>query len=541
MLLASPISLFSSMITVAFISLWSQALNFAKESEGVELTDVSDDILYQAILVTYGLATYTFLRAKNDDPGYLPPRWRPRDVEAEKILDYCKICQGYKPLRSYHPNASEFCISRMDHYCSFLSNSVGLNNHTYFVAFIVTYWLANSLSIYVTFVFLLSCYQDPGAILQYEDADEIVVTIQFHVAMLSFCFSLMFVCPILTYLLCVQLRNLAQNLTVVETMLVNDAISAGRVVDNPFDIGMLPNICQLFDFMSMDGTNFPVKPGGNELAFLVEARRQKKERDEGVRGKKYKVVKPFSDSDVNCQNVLDTPVHLDNNMKVSPGEEVIVSRKSGAWAYAHKRGKDEFGWIPQQAIVEDEEAKRQQQPARPLNQRRDLKHRHVLQPNKWRGGQGRDEVERHRKNIREYAGAHNNIHDGVGRRGPHHHGHHHNVPIHRVHHAFKHGPGRHDHRARRHHGAGYENMQKNYHPLRKRGNDQDSDDGPRRDNDPRRRDNQFPRRVQDNMRAEHDLGPGRDPEIKHAHQYPGKANRAQRAYGPGHNRGGRRQ
>lgn len=102
-------------------------------------------------------------------PGGLPPEWRawngnvasapstpwyaavadgwvePPDEEQGKgkhpELDYqvifCKKCQSYAPPRAHHCSKMGECVLKMDHYCVFLHNTVGLNNHKHFFQFVI--------------------------------------------------------------------------------------------------------------------------------------------------------------------------------------------------------------------------------------------------------------------------------------------------------------------------------------------------------------------------------------------------------------------
>lgn len=68
-------------------------------------------------------------------PGHVPalcvsvhaPVRRPR---------YCKHCQCWKPERSHHCRVNGRCVLRMDHYCIWLVNCVGLLNYKAFLLFL---------------------------------------------------------------------------------------------------------------------------------------------------------------------------------------------------------------------------------------------------------------------------------------------------------------------------------------------------------------------------------------------------------------------
>ena len=55
--------------------------------------------------------------------------------DKEKL--FCKKCEKYRPLRTHHCSACNYCVCRMDHHCWFLNNCVGINNHRYFFQFLL--------------------------------------------------------------------------------------------------------------------------------------------------------------------------------------------------------------------------------------------------------------------------------------------------------------------------------------------------------------------------------------------------------------------
>lgn len=52
------------------------------------------------------------------------------------VLNYCKQCKIYKPLRAHHCSVCKVCVLKMDHHCPWINNCVGQNNHRYFILFI---------------------------------------------------------------------------------------------------------------------------------------------------------------------------------------------------------------------------------------------------------------------------------------------------------------------------------------------------------------------------------------------------------------------
>ncbi|ETO27284.1 zinc finger protein [Reticulomyxa filosa] len=58
-------------------------------------------------------------------------------VVTDMSKEFCRHCQSYRPPRTHHCSRCQMCISRMDHHCAFLNNCVGLNNHRYFLQFLM--------------------------------------------------------------------------------------------------------------------------------------------------------------------------------------------------------------------------------------------------------------------------------------------------------------------------------------------------------------------------------------------------------------------
>lgn len=54
--------------------------------------------------------------------------WRPR---------YCKKCRAWKPPRAHHCSVSGHCVLKMDHYCIWMVNTIGLLNYKSFLLFLI--------------------------------------------------------------------------------------------------------------------------------------------------------------------------------------------------------------------------------------------------------------------------------------------------------------------------------------------------------------------------------------------------------------------
>jgi len=51
----------------------------------------------------------------------------------EKLPQLCTTCMMAKPLRAKHCKSCNRCVARMDHYCYWLDNCVGVENHKWFI------------------------------------------------------------------------------------------------------------------------------------------------------------------------------------------------------------------------------------------------------------------------------------------------------------------------------------------------------------------------------------------------------------------------
>ncbi|KAM0786270.1 hypothetical protein ACM66B_007067 [Microbotryomycetes sp. NB124-2] len=92
------------------------------------------------------LLSYNFFRAVTLDPGWIP--FAANDMELkdsiEDLIDsgsfngqmFCLDCLTRRPLRSKHSYVTKRCVARFDHYCPWVWNDVGVNNHRQFLLFV---------------------------------------------------------------------------------------------------------------------------------------------------------------------------------------------------------------------------------------------------------------------------------------------------------------------------------------------------------------------------------------------------------------------
>jgi len=109
------------------------------------LTEVAGDtarIVEGVFFFLFVIMLYCYFSAMKGDPGRLSSlvpslalaldeEWEPH--EGVKV---CARCRRGKPPRSHHCSALGDCVLRMDHFCPWVNNCVGLLNHKYFILFL---------------------------------------------------------------------------------------------------------------------------------------------------------------------------------------------------------------------------------------------------------------------------------------------------------------------------------------------------------------------------------------------------------------------
>eukprot|EP00882_Tetradesmus_deserticola_P013688 GHRQ01014535.1.p3 GENE.GHRQ01014535.1~~GHRQ01014535.1.p3 ORF type:complete len:225 (+),score=84.59 GHRQ01014535.1:596-1270(+) len=113
------------------------------------------------------MLSWCYLATVLVDPGRVPPGWHPfpddavaaRELELMQYADYyidrrdprrprfCKRCSAWKPERSHHCSMSGQCVLKMDHYCIWVVNCVGLLNYKFFLQFLAYTFVASVMAI----------------------------------------------------------------------------------------------------------------------------------------------------------------------------------------------------------------------------------------------------------------------------------------------------------------------------------------------------------------------------------------------------------
>ena len=118
-------------------------------------------LVLEGIMV--GLASLCYLshiRAMLTNPGAVPYGARPlpdreeyeQQPDASSKVPYrswCRRCESYKPPRAHHDSCTDRCVSKMDHFCPWVNNCVGVLNHKLFILFLLYIFLISLFSLTV--------------------------------------------------------------------------------------------------------------------------------------------------------------------------------------------------------------------------------------------------------------------------------------------------------------------------------------------------------------------------------------------------------
>ncbi|KAL7432936.1 hypothetical protein ACHAXM_010197 [Skeletonema potamos] len=136
-------------------------------------------ILYALLYVPFSaLALASLFMATMTDPGAVPMGARPipanlasesdsivteRDtvrggLRRRRGIRRCRKCNdNYKPPRAHHDSVTGRCVVKMDHYCPWVCNAVGIMNHKFFILFILYTFLTAIVSLALILIKFIRC------------------------------------------------------------------------------------------------------------------------------------------------------------------------------------------------------------------------------------------------------------------------------------------------------------------------------------------------------------------------------------------------
>ncbi|KAJ5077646.1 ankyrin repeat-containing protein [Anaeramoeba ignava] len=146
--------------------------------------------------------------------------------------EYCYTCKMRKPLRSKHDTTLGYCVARYDHYCSWMYNVIGFDNHREFISSIISSTLATILLYILIFFDLFDSF---GKLEQ--NGTEKISLISFFANQYQWCSGLFLICIIyfswLSLLVFGQLNLISKNLTTNERINFKRYFPLGK---NPYNL-----------------------------------------------------------------------------------------------------------------------------------------------------------------------------------------------------------------------------------------------------------------------------------------------------------------
>lgn len=260
------IAIVGGLVAMANYSVWTQALlpgihNGRQFPSHDMKPHVGGQLWYTMISCVYagtiGMLTWCYVRTMADCPGQVPDSWFPfspedfseeecnlmryddmyridvldkysKDLEeysAEALDDgkkgrahvaylyatrprWCKKCRRWKPPRSHHCSMKNACVLKMDHYCVWMTNTIGALNYKSFVLFLGWTCLACILSAALLFQPCVIFVTEPARL----GGMDVITSI---VSFMSFVFTAAFTLALIGFLI-MHGNLIRKNMTTIE-------------------------------------------------------------------------------------------------------------------------------------------------------------------------------------------------------------------------------------------------------------------------------------------------------------------------------------
>ncbi|CBY11136.1 unnamed protein product [Oikopleura dioica] len=293
-------------------------------------------------------------------PGSAPKGWKPKFKEDEQFLQYCKVCEGFKPPRAHHCRKCKRCCLKMDHHCIWLSQCVGYRNQASFMYFLFGAVFG---ALHGTVHIIFFSYQQLWVRLTLQPKLVLAVMVSS-----GFGIGTVIAVGILLYS---QLQIVLTNMTGIESWIVekanwrlNEVLEKKNEEFNyPYDLGKSANFWQVFGRPDekVNGFDFPVKEDCHKYSLSIEQLLQKKIKEE--RSVPFKCVKPYSGRKCPFLSypkiAIFTPL-LSDLLQIQEGDEITVTRGKRHWYYGYKNGNKTIrGFMPKTALKAVEEPKKE--------------------------------------------------------------------------------------------------------------------------------------------------------------------------------------
>ncbi|KAJ9451615.1 putative ZDHHC-type palmitoyltransferase 4 [Diplonema papillatum] len=165
-----------------------------------------------------------------------------RMKRGEGFTLWCHHSDRPKPPRAHYCHVSGQLILKMDHFCPWVGQCVGHYNHRYFLLFLLYLWFSTGYACLCIGLHWLGVLVNPKA-------DEAMLASESHVINLCFIVCIALVVAISCFLFWSGFLALS-NQTTIEWLgnrqRAADAARQGKVFRNPFDMGIVDNLREVF-------------------------------------------------------------------------------------------------------------------------------------------------------------------------------------------------------------------------------------------------------------------------------------------------------
>lgn len=351
----------------------------------------------------------SYLTAVLRGPGFVPLGWKPTEEELARLLksvegkdlpldteeipvndllQWCPICNGYKPPRAHHCSNCSRCVLSMDHHCPWTNTCVGQINLKAFVQFVHFVPLATFHSVAIhseLFALLIYAWQRAR-----KNADFFKVLLQLQVLLGLLAWFAALVVMLLVGTLAWEMQHTVRtNMTMIEEYVIEKAEVRRRRNGEkkfvfPYDLGKGGNKAAVlgsgrFSWLIPGGATpgdpvWPsVRAGSTHFDLSMEQIAQKTEKLQ--RSLVMPVRQAFSAAGRCCCTywcwvgwhfgcaLCDCEACGEQRLSVAVGEAVLVSKSEGSWAHGRlmagsQNGNDcctplqPGGWLPRQCLNE---------------------------------------------------------------------------------------------------------------------------------------------------------------------------------------------
>ncbi|KAH9280844.1 Palmitoyltransferase ZDHHC6 [Echinococcus granulosus] len=317
------------------------------------------------ILRSYALAAWL-------GPGFVKFGWQPIDPRDKAFLQFCTVCDGYKPPRSHHCHTCGRCVLKMDHHCPWINGCVGHLNHGYFLHFVLSAPIGClyccSLCSYRIYFVLTRSYA------LYRFGYDYRILFNFYeIAILLIALGLAFgVILAVGGLGYCQMKGILRNRTVIEDWIMTKASDRRGSESNPkpmvypYDLGWKRNLLQVLSWRGNpvgDGYMWPLKPGCGTYDLTIEQLKQKNLKSKTAIP--FRIERAYSGSmlavSYGWRTCCCPPCSGENLMAVAVGHTVLVTRAHKGWYYGqlvsateegdgHSAKTPIKGWFPKACV-----------------------------------------------------------------------------------------------------------------------------------------------------------------------------------------------